>query len=273
MRLLFGRSLSGRTPSRILGAVQRAWLMWAMIAASVALVAPATGQSRNSDARKPGASSKSKPKPVKKPTAKSTPRKKPAPSPASQAAPPQWPDATITTVAGALERLPAVPIRSLTSRDLALLAGLRFCEAAARGDPAAADWIEAVGYQPLPRDGDLPEHPDKPLSAAALRTQLSRVNASPIGGAPLGRFSIHDPRTIAPMFPAVAAWMSPTRDYAIVIDPGPELSGWIDVRHCLVVRVRGLRATVMGGTLSWDGAPIPTHPPPGRSDPPTREVG
>ncbi|RMF84343.1 MAG: hypothetical protein D6744_03270 [Planctomycetota bacterium] len=51
------------------------------------------------------------------------------------------------------------------------------------------------------------------------------------------------------MFPAVAAWMLP-RDYALVVEPaGAGVHDWVTRRACLVIRVRGRRATIVGGNL------------------------
>jgi hypothetical protein len=199
-----------------------------------------------------------------------------------------WPDPAIETVGPTLERLAQIPNRTLTERELALFAGLRFCDALARGDGSlAAELIEAVGYQPLPLEGDLPETPTKALLPGMVRDSMQGRVTTSLSGTPLRRFAVHDYRSLAARFPAIATWMLPAEDYAVVIEPSPETPGWVSKRGCIVIRMRARKPAIMGGNLLevWPAAPAetpsaptiapsspdsPAGPPPSR---PRREIG
>lgn len=192
-------------------------------------------------------SKKSTPKKPSRPRTTRPPASRPASPP--PAAPPPWPDPEIKTVSAALERLAAIPARTLTNRQVALATALRFCAAIGRADgPAAAEPIDAVGYQKLPLAGPLSELPEKPVPAKALAEEIARFRPAAVGDVALSRFRIETPFSIETQHPAVAAWALES-DLVIVIDPEPGVSGWIQQRACIVVRLRGGRPTIIGGNL------------------------
>jgi hypothetical protein len=182
--------------------------------------------------------------------------------------------------------------------DTARLAALEFLIALGEAHgPRAAAHVDAIGYQPLPLTGELPERPprpiprgtiakdpparpkasggkarertppptreprdedvDKPRSeapAAGRETMSARVSAQPkieLAGWPAECVIVADRRTVRTAFPAVARWMLPLEDIAILIrpPPGPPVPGGLTREVCLVVRLRGDRATIVGGNL------------------------
>lgn len=146
-------------------------------------------------------------------------------------------------------RLASTPAAQRTDPDRALLAAVEFLIAIARPDGAAAAAIvDATGYQPLPARGDLPLDPTPPLRRETLAASLERA-------APL---SIHAVRASGLRVvrrgelvesEAVALWMLPT-DFAVALRPPADAAaGWPAAETCLVVRVRGSKAHIVGGTL------------------------
>lgn len=191
-------------------------------------------------------SAPNKPKPARPRTTR-PPASRPASPP--PAAPPPWPDPEIKTVSAALERLAAIPTRTLTNRQVALATVLRFCAAIGRADgPAAAEPIDAVGYQKLPLTGPLSELPEKPVAGKSLAEEIARFRPAAVGDVPLARFRVETPFSIESQHPAVAAWALES-DLVIVIDPEPGISGWIQQTACIVVRLRGGKPTIIGGNL------------------------
>jgi len=174
---------------------------------------------------------------------------KPAPRAASQpASQPGTEPAPHETVREAFTRIARLPARQQTDRDLALLAGLDFCMAiGAQAGDHIEKRLDVVGYQALPLSGPLPETPDKPLSAKALRELAQQRRPVNIGDLPAERFGLLTREAAREHFSAVADWMLP-EDFALLVEPA-ELDGWVGHTCCLVIRVRGRTATVIGGNL------------------------
>lgn len=167
----------------------------------------------------------------------------PASQPAS--APADEPLATVR------QRLARVQPRERAPRDHALLAALDFALAVGRKDATQAmRVVDAVGYQPLPLTGELPDPPERPLLLAALERQIAFLQPLEVGRLPSAAVAVRTPRELRAEFPGVAAWMLP-QDWAVVFGPVPEarLPGWLTEAACVVVRIRGERATVLGGNL------------------------
>lgn len=163
--------------------------------------------------------------------------------------PPPWPDEKIKSVGAAIERLDAIPFATLTDRQRALATVLRFCAAIGRADGgAAAEPIDAVGYQKLPIEGPLSIAPEKPLPAKTLGEEVARFKPITINDVPLARFRVETPFSIESQHPAVATWALES-DIVIVIEPEPSVSGWIQRAACIVVRVRAGRPKIIGGNL------------------------
>ena len=155
------------------------------------------------------------------------------------------------TIAVARQRLARIKSPDRTPGDRSLLVALDFVVAIGSDDGRRiASLVDAVGYEALPLAGDLPERPDKPLSPAAIEKVAARIAERRPGrtagvmcrGRPAGR--------LAAEFPAVATWMLP-QDWAVVFRPvaGNSLPAWLSQKACVVVRIRGERATLIGGNL------------------------
>ncbi len=148
-----------------------------------------------------------------------------------------------------LRRLDAVPRGRLSRDERALRAGLAFCAAVRRADGHGAfPLIEAIGYQPLPLAGPLPIEPGRPVRP---ETVARLIDQRPAGAFefPAGCFRIADRRAVRKRFEGISRWMLPG-DRALLIDPPPDrVANWLDRPACLVVRVRGRSATIVGGNL------------------------
>lgn len=212
--------------------------------------------------------------------------KRPSRPPASQPtaeslpAPPTQPaDPALETITEARHRLTRTPADRRTRVDHALLASLNFTLAVAQADGAkAALLIDAVGYQALPVDGDLPDVAARPLSAESLAAQISARAPVDFGGLRLQQHvQLLRREQVRTLFPAVATWMLPDQDFAVVVQPDAALGPhWLNEPACLVVRLRATRATIVGGNLlaqlnGWQATaehPSPRAAPPPESPPP-----
>lgn len=184
-------------------------------------------------------------------TSSRSPAKKPATQPASPPAP-KWPDASIQTVAEAVARLREVPAKELSAADLARRAALEFSLAVGSADGTrVAEWVEAVGYQMLPREGPLPEQPERPILPEPLRAHVQARPATDVGAAVLTTFELVDRESARTTLPDVARWMLPN-DMVAWIDPDPRIAHWVTRREFLVIRMRGRKATIAGGSLFSD---------------------
>jgi hypothetical protein len=155
------------------------------------------------------------------------------------------------TIAVARQRLTRIKSRDRTPSDRTLLAALDFVIAIGSDDSRRiANLVDAVGYQALPLAGDLPEKPDKPLSPAAIEKVLPELPNADLGVLPAQCAAVVPRAALAAEFPAVATWMLP-QDLAVVFQPvrGNSLPTWLSQRACVVVRIRGERATIIGGNL------------------------
>ena len=173
----------------------------------------------------------------------SRPTSQPATQRATQPAP--------ETVATARARLNRIKLRDRSPGERTLLVALDFALAAAQSDPRrAALVVDAVGYQALPLAGDLPEKPDKPLLGAALEREVLGLPAADLAKLTMDRVEAVPREKLRDSFPAVAAWMLP-QDVAVVFHTAPvdQVPNWLVHDACLVVRMRGERATVLGGNL------------------------
>lgn len=166
--------------------------------------------------------------------------------------PPPWPDASVQTLAQAVERLRVVPPKNLTKADLAFHTGLEFCLSLANADgERTAGLVEAVGFQPFSSNAPLPENPPPPHLPKVIREQTQARRPMPIGQAALSMFSIRDREQLHAEFPYMAQWMLPD-DFAVVISPDEkdeQLTNWLPEKAALIVRMRGRRATVAGGNF------------------------
>lgn len=150
----------------------------------------------------------------------------------------------------ALRRLRAVPAKKRTRKQRALIAGLAFCDAVRRASGVEAyKQLDVVGYQPLPLEGELPEAPGKPITPSALAKRIDDRPAARAGKVPAELFVLTDRETLRKSYPAVARWMLP-RDFALVIErPDGDSANWVARRCCIVIRLRGKRASIVGGNL------------------------
>ncbi len=188
------------------------------------------------------AQSRNRPTPRRRAT---KPNTQPAPQPAPE---PETGPATLGRVARDLGRLPKT---ERTTEKLALQAGLEFMLAvsAADGDRAVR-WLDATGYQPLPIEGPLPDPPGKPVLATEIAAQIKSRPAAPIAGLPPEAVAALRRADVAARFASVGQWMLPG-DFGVVFESGhdPREPPWLPRDALVVVRVRGMRATVMGGNL------------------------
>jgi len=157
----------------------------------------------------------------------------------------------------------APPERS--RREIALLTGLEFCLLMGVTDgQRAARLVDVVGYQPLPLVGDLPEDPPRPLRPEQVHDLIERRPESNVDDAPAGCFRLVDRDEVRTVFPAVADWMLP-RDYALLLSvPPSRIRHWISEGACLVIRIRGRRATIVAGNLFAALSDTPRAAPPAR---------
>ncbi|MFO0837784.1 MAG: hypothetical protein U1D55_04600 [Phycisphaerae bacterium] len=150
------------------------------------------------------------------------------------------------TVAQALRRLAATKPEKLSRENLAWRCGLEFLVAIGPKDTGRISAVlDAVGYQPLPLDGPLPDEPARPLTAQALVEAASRLRMPNFEEYSVGKLELLSAKKLRPEFDAVASWML-EGDVALVVRdaarPGAKAG-------CVVIRVRGRRATILGGNL------------------------
>jgi hypothetical protein len=140
----------------------------------------------------------------------------------------------------------------------------------------------------LPLEGQLPAVPAKPQTPADFEQWLATQPPRPASDVPMAAVSLLRRHELVAIFPAVAQWMLPD-DFAFVATPltaeytgressttppkstaapsesqpgtpaglSGEVSGWVTRPACLVIRVRGARATIQGG--NWFEA-LPASP-------------
>lgn len=155
------------------------------------------------------------------------------------------------TVALARQRLSRIPLKERTDRDRALLAGLDFVLAMGKSDGRrAAILIDAVGYQPLPMTGELPERPALAIPASEVHKLVAGRPLTDLANLSADRIEVVAPGVLREAFPAAATWMLP-QDWAVVFRPKSEdrVAHWITRDACLVIRIRADRPTILGGNL------------------------
>ncbi|MBU0638573.1 MAG: hypothetical protein KKB50_06890 [Planctomycetes bacterium] len=148
--------------------------------------------------------------------------------------------------------------QTLSRAERALVVTLDFCLAVGRGDgERAAARVDVVGYHALPEIGDLPEAPERPLSRRRLGALIEAGHKAAIDHLPVTAFTVCERQATRAMFPAAAEWMLP-HDLVVVIEPVPATGpDWIKRRACLVIRLRGRNAVVVGGNLLSAQQPAP----------------
>ena len=154
-------------------------------------------------------------------------------------------------IVGPRQRLARIAPERRTLDEHALLTTADFVLALGRADGArAAALVDAVGYQPLPLEGELPEKPDKPWLPAVLEKQLAARRPVEVERLTADDFTVLTRDGVRTRFAAVATWMLP-EDRAVVCWPPAtqRVAGWVQREACLVVRVRASRATIVGGSL------------------------
>jgi hypothetical protein len=169
----------------------------------------------------------------------------PTSQPATQPAP------APETVLAARQRLNRIKPHDRTPAERTLLVALDFALAVTQSDPKRANAVvDATGYQTLPLAGELPEKPAKPLLAPALEREILGLPRADLARLNMDRVEIVPHEKLRDSFPAVATWMLP-QDFAVVFRAAPadQVSNWLAQDACLVVRIRGERATVLGGSL------------------------
>jgi hypothetical protein len=155
------------------------------------------------------------------------------------------------TIAVARQRLAHIKSQDRTDYARGLLAALDFVVALESGDSRKiGTLVDAVGYQALPLAGELPEKPEKPLSPAAIDKIMAGLPKTDLGALPASSAEVVTRLKLVAEFPAVAVWMLP-QDVAIVFRPvtGSAAPTWLSQSACVVVRIRGERATIIGGNL------------------------
>ena len=131
----------------------------------------------------------------------------------------------------------------------ALRAATRFTQAVYVGNGQEVyPLLDAIGYQRLPLSGPLPADPGRPMTPAAVARLVDSLGRHGKLQLDPEAFSVVKREQLRRWFPAAARWMSP-QDYAVVIEPGGLPGDWLGRRCCLVVRIRGRRAQIIGGNL------------------------
>ena len=173
----------------------------------------------------------------------SQPASAPAPEPTSLSA-----DLNVAEARRRLGRTPAV-LRKRS--DAVLMAALDVALAIGQADgKRATTWLDASGYAALPLAGELPERPDKPLPPSIVEHEIADRPKVEVGKLPLSCFEVLRPEELRDLFPAIARWMSPAGDWAVVFHPPAEkVANWVTRDACLVIRLRAGRAAVLGGNL------------------------
>jgi hypothetical protein len=155
------------------------------------------------------------------------------------------------TITAARQRLAHIKSRDRSDSDRALFVALDFVLAIGSGDSRKlGPLIDAVGYQALPLAGELPEKPDKPLPPSAIEKSLLSLPKADLGVLPASCAAIMPRAALRERFPAIATWMLPP-DLAVVFRPIAKspIPSWLTQEACVVVRIRGERATIIGGNL------------------------
>jgi hypothetical protein len=137
--------------------------------------------------------------------------------------------------------------KDLSADERALQAAIGFCLVLMARDGHGGAWLDAIGYHCLPLEGELAEEPARPLSGDDLRQRLGSRRLAHIADLPVDRFQVLSPAKVSEGFPAIARWMLPN-DRAVLVRP-PGGSSWVQRECCIVVRIRGGRAAVVGGNL------------------------
>lgn len=149
-----------------------------------------------------------------------------------------------------LERLRSAPLRSLEKQQIALRAALEFCVALGAADaPRIEAYLDATGFHPLPTEGLLSDQTPQPLEPGALAAKLAARKPVDIAALPAALWEPLTIEDVSRLYPAMAEWMLPSQDVVIRVQPGSPPAAWLAQPACLVVRVRGQRATVIGGSL------------------------
>jgi hypothetical protein len=144
---------------------------------------------------------------------------------------------------------PPEPAKMLTDDEIALIAAFDLTIAIGRADGSRAeDLIDAVGYQPLPLKGELPEDPAKPTPRAKIVAYVQASPPSHLDELPAAGFRAVDQKALRALFPAAAEWMLP-EDRAVVIEPAANQPNWVKQRCCLIVRLRARKPSIIGGNL------------------------
>lgn len=187
------------------------------------------------------------------------PTSKPA---ASQPAEPPEPTTPPATALERLARLKQKKENKLTRGEIAVACGMDFALAVAVADAdRAVARVDAVGYQTLPVNTPLPEKPERAMQADALREAIRRRVRADVSRLPPEAFNLKSRAELHELFPEPARWMAED-DVAMLIDaPTDAVAGWITQRHCVIIRVRGRRATIIGGTLLGELLNQPAAPP------------
>ncbi len=185
--------------------------------------------------------------------ATSRPASQPTSAPAD---PPVAPE--VETIAEFVRRTERSRTAPKSDAERARVAALQFLAAVARADgEAAAARLDVVGYQPLPLSGGLPNPPVRPQTIAEFKRWLETQPARPWGAWRAIDFVVKPRSEMAESHAPAAQWMLP-EDFALIYQPDenhPPAAGAaatipIDLdAGCLVVRVRGPKATIIGG--SW----------------------
>jgi hypothetical protein len=155
------------------------------------------------------------------------------------------------TMASARQRLLHLRPGERSRRDRARLVAMELILAIGQaGGREAAAVIDPVGYQSLPLEGELPDKPDKPISPAAFEKEIAARRPADLGELPADLLQVVVPDGLREEFPAIATWMLP-QDLAVVIRAPADhaVPNWITRDACLVVRIRGEKATILGGNL------------------------
>jgi hypothetical protein len=155
------------------------------------------------------------------------------------------------TIAAARQRLLHLRSGELARRDRARLAAMEMILAIGQANGREAGAVlDPVGYQSLPLEGDLPDKPEKPILPAAFEKQIAGRRPADLGELPVDLIQVVAPEGLREQFRAIATWMLP-QDLAVVIraPTGHSAEDWITRDACLVVRIRGEKATILGGNL------------------------
>lgn len=158
-------------------------------------------------------------------------------------------DAGDHTVGGLYRSLAAEPADSLSTDGRALRCVLAATLAIGAADgPAAADLLDAPGYQPLPLSGELPDDPARPVLRTEFGRWVAAASKHDLARLPADAFTVATRTQASERFPAVAAWMLES-DRAVLLRPVQGVRGWVTRECCVVVRVRAQRAVIVGGNL------------------------